>query len=248
MNLFLLGILLFFALSIGLYIFVNAKPATLARAVRAFTTTFAALAGTGLLLTGRIGLAIITVGAAIMALRAFRGGGGSSNYGWPGSGSASPSGQGHSGSTSEIVTDTLAMTLDHQTGDLDGDVLNGIFAGRSLSSLGLQDLLQLLVTCQRDDPRSVPLLETFLDRHQPDWRSHVAGDQGSHGQYDAGPSADTEMDKATACSILDVPPTASVEEIKDAHRRLMNKLHPDHGGSSYLAAQLNQAKEVLLRR
>ncbi|MGI9491235.1 MAG: DnaJ domain-containing protein [Geminicoccaceae bacterium] len=247
MNLFLVGMLFFIALSIGLYIFVKAKPATLARAIRTFTTTFAALAGTGLLLTGRIGLAIITVGAAIMALRAFRGGG-SGQYGWTGSGGASPSGQGPFGSTSEIVTDTLAMTLDHQTGDLDGDVLNGMFAGRSLSSLGLQDLLQLLMTCQRDDPRSVPLLETYLDRHQPDWRSHVAGDQGGHGHHDGMHRTGTEMDEATACSILNIPPTASVEEIKDAHRRLMNKLHPDHGGSSYLAAQLNQAKEVLLRR
>jgi len=247
MNLFLTGTLLFVILSLCLYVFVNAKPATLARAIRTFTTTFAALAGTGLLLTGRFGLAIVTVGAAIMALRAFRGGG-SNQYGWTGSGSASPSGQSSSGSSSEIVTDTLAMTLDHQTGDLDGDVLNGVFAGRSLSSLGLHDLLQLLLACQRDDPRSVPLLETYLDRQQPDWRSHVAGDEGGQGPYDERRGADTEMDEATACSILNIPPTASVEEIKGAHRRLMNKLHPDHGGSSYLAAQLNQAKEVLLRR
>ena len=248
MNPFLLGMLLFLVLSVGLYIFVNASPATLARAVRTFTTTFAALAGTGLLLTGRIGLAVVTVGAAIMALRAFRGGG-SGSSGWPGAGHSSASGPGRSGSSSEIVTDTLAMTLDHQTGDLDGDVLSGPYAGRSLSSLGLQDLMQLLMTCQRDDPRSVPLMETYLDRHQPDWRSHVAGDQGSHGGDDErGGRAETGMDVATACSILDVPPTASPKEIKEAHRRLMNKLHPDHGGSSYLAAQLNQAKDVLLRR
>lgn len=246
MNPFLAGMLLLMILSIGLYTFVNVQPATLARAIRTFTATFAALAGTGLLLTGRIGLAIITVSAAIMALRALRSVG-SNHYGWTGSGSASQSGKGRPGKTSEIITDMLAMTLDHQTGDLDGDVLKGSFSGRSLGSLGLQDLLQLLMDCQRDDPRSVPLLETYLDRHQPDWRSHVSDGKADHEQHDQRQASDTTMDKATACSILNISPTASVDEIKDAHRRLMNKLHPDHGGSSYLAAQLNQAKDVLLR-
>ncbi len=247
MNLFLASVLLLVILGFCLHMFVRAQPATLARAIRTFTATFAALAGTGLLLTGRIGLAIITVGAAIMALRALRNNG-SSGYGWAGTGGTSASGQSHPGKTSEIVTDMLSMTLDHQTGDLEGDVLKGPFIGRSLSSLGLQDLLQLLMDCQRDDPRSVPLLETFLDRHQPDWRHYVAGDQGDNRQGQSGPASGTAMDRETACSILDIAPTASDEEIKEAHRRLMNKLHPDHGGSSYLAAQLNQAKDVLLRR
>lgn len=247
MSPFLAVLLLLLISGICLYTFVSVQPATLARAIRTFTATFAALAGTGLLLTGRIGLAIITVSAAIMALRALRSHG-SSGYGWPGSGSASPSGQSRSGKNSEIVTDMLAMTLDHQTGDLDGDVLKGSFAGRSLGSLGLQDLLRLLMECQRDDPRSAPLLETYLDRHQHEWRSHVHGDQADGQRADEGQASNTTMDQATACSILNVSPTASADEIKDAHRRLMNKVHPDHGGSSYLAAQLNQAKDVLLGR
>lgn len=242
MSPFLLGLLLLVILSLALYIFVNVQPATLARAIRSFTAAFAALAGTGLLLSGRIGLAIITVSAAIMALRALRSGG-PSGYGWGGSDNASQSGQ--AGKMSEIVTDMLAMTLDHRTGELDGDVRKGPFAGRSLGSLGLQDLLNLLMDCQRNDPRSVPLLETYLDRQQPDWRQHIGDDQA---QYEEGRASDTTMDEATACSILDVSPGASADEIKEAHRRLMNKLHPDHGGSSYLAAQLNRAKDVLLRR
>lgn len=242
-------ILLCLLVLLGLYIFVSVKPATLARAIRTFTTTFAALAGTGLLLTGRFGLALITLIAAMMALRALRTG--SLSGGWttgaPGGFSNSPGG-GPGGKTSDIATDMLAMQLDHRTGDLDGEVLQGRFAGRSLESLGLQDLIALLIECQRDDPRAVPLLETYLDRRYPDWRQQTGA--GSDGQErDDGAAASTDvMDVATACRILDVPPGATDDEIKAAHRRIMNKVHPDHGGSSYLAAQLNQAKDVLLGR
>jgi len=246
MNLFLASTLLLLILGLCLYVFVRVNPATLASAIRAFTTTFAILAGTGLLLAGRIGLAMITISAAIMALRAFRTSGAPRKR-WTGSGPSS-FGQSEPGKTSEVVTEMLAMTLDHQTGDLDGEVLKGSFAGRTLVSLGLQDLLRLLLECRRDDPQSVPLLETYLDRQQPDWRLHADEDQTSDDAYGRHPTSHETMDRATACSILNVSPTAGVDEIKNAHRQLMNKLHPDHGGSSYLAAQLNQAKDVLLKR
>ena len=230
------------AILLGLYVFINVKPGTLVRAIRTFTTTFAALAGTGLLLTGRFGLALVTFIAATAAIRALRGnviGGG----GWQGN-SGGTTGAG--GQASEIQTDTLSMRLDHRTGDLDGEVLRGRFAGRQLETLGIQDLLSLLLDCQRDDPRSVPLIETYLDRKHPDWRGLTGGDHDAdHGQRRSGQGG---MDIATACQILNVPEDATADEIKAAHRHLMNKLHPDHGGSSYLAAQLNEAKDVLLER
>jgi DnaJ domain len=232
----LLGVVL---LGLGLLAarsFIQANPASLAQGVRAFIAAFSALASTGLLFTGRFGLALITIGATFMAVRAMR--------------RSAVSGLGEFGSrasgeqSSEVVTDSLRMQLDHTTGELDGEVLKGPFAGRSLGSLGLAELLELLVDCRREDPRSVALLETYLDRRQPDWRAHVAGDQaGGPGQPAGG-----AMDEATACSILGLSPGASADEIKAAHRRLMTKLHPDHGGSSYLAAQLNQAKDLLLSR
>jgi len=217
--------------------FVQARPAQLAQGVRAFLAAFSALASTGLLFTGRFGLALITIGATFMAIRAMsRASAGAGGFGTQGPGQQS----------SEVVTDMLRMELDHRTGELDGEVLGGRFGGRSLASLGLSDLLELLAECQREDPRSVALLETYLDRRAPDWRSHVAGDAGG-GQADA--AADSgAMDEATACSILGLDPGASAEDIKAAHRRLMTKLHPDHGGSGYLAAQLNQAKDYLLSR
>ena len=144
-----------------------------------------------------------------------------------------------------MTTDTLRMELDHRTGELDGEVLRGRFGGRTLASLGLTDLLELLAECQREDPRSVALLETYLDRRAPDWRSHVAAAPAAARRRDRRAGV---MDEATACSILGLAPGASADEIKAAHRRLMTKLHPDHGGSSYLAAQLNQAKDYLLNR
>jgi DnaJ domain len=205
--------------------------------VRAFLAAFSALASTGLLFTGRFGLAVIAIGATFVAIRAMsRAGAGVGGFG------GGPSGAQQS---SEVTTDSLRMELDHRTGELDGEVLRGRFAGRQLASLGLSDLLELLAECQREDPRSIPLLETYLDRRAPDWRG-AAG--GAGGEEAAAPGAAGAMDEATAWSILGLAPGADAEEIKAAHRRLMTKLHPDHGGSSYLAAQLNQAKDLLLGR
>jgi hypothetical protein len=232
----LLGALL---LGVGLFAargFIRASPARLAQGVRAFIAAFSALASTGLLFTGRFGLALITIGATVMAIRAMV----RSSTGGLGHFGGSTGGQ----QSSEVNTGSLSMQLDHTTGELEGEVLRGPFAGRSLDSLGLAELLELLADCQREDPRSVALLETYLDRRQPDWRGHVAGEQahGGHQHADTGGA----MDEQTACSILGLSPGANADDIKAAHRRLMTKLHPDHGGSSYLAAQLNQAKDFLL--
>jgi hypothetical protein len=234
----LLGVVL---LGLGLLAarsFIRANPASLAQGVRAFIAAFSALASTGLLFTGRFGLALITIGATFMAVRAMR----RSAVGGLGEFGSRAGGQ----QSSEVVTDSLRMQLDHTTGELDGEVRQGPFGGRSLGSLGLAELLELLAGCQREDPRSVALLETYLDRRQPDWRAHVAGEQAGGPGQQAGVGG--AMDEATACSILGLSPGASADEIKAAHRRLMTKLHPDHGGSSYLAAQLNQAKDLLLSR
>jgi len=237
----LLGIILLGIVLLAARSFVQANPAQMAQGARAFIAAFSALASTGLLFTGRFGLALITIGATVMAIRALRRGSGA--FGGAARGGADR------GRSSEVVTDTLRMELDHATGELEGEVLRGRFAGRWLESMGLSDLLELLAECQREDPRSVPLLETYLDRRQPDWRAHVAGGESPGDDYAGQQQArgTGTMDEATAWSILGLAPGASAEEIKAAHRRLMTKLHPDHGGSGYLAAQLNQAKDTLLR-
>ncbi len=219
--------------------FVQASPAHLAQGMRAFVAAFSALASTGLLFAGRLGFALITIGATFMALRAMsRATSPAGSFGGRSPGQAS----------SEVETDTLRMQLDHRTGELEGEVLRGRFAGRPLASLGVSDLLGLLADCRREDPRSVALLETYLDRRAPDWRRQAAGADAAGGEQARGAGAPPGMDEATAWRVLDLAPGASVAEIKAAHRRLMTKLHPDHGGSSYLAAQLNQAKDFLLSR
>lgn len=240
MGYFILGVVLLAALLLLANLFTRAKPGQLAQGFRAFLAAFSMLAGTGLLFAGRLGLALITLGAAVMAVRAMKrapGGFAGGFGGWA---------EGSAPSASTVTTDTLSMTLDHDSGDLDGEVLQGDYAGRSLASLGLGDLLALLAWCEREDPRSVALLETYLDRRDADWRS--AAGAGSGGGNGPGASAGGMMDEATALSILGLSKGAPPDEIKAAHRRLMTRLHPDHGGSSYLAAQLNQAKDFLLGR
>ena len=206
--------------------FVAMPARDVAHALKTFAAAFAALAGTGLLFTGRFGLALVTLGATAMAVRAL----------WRGPLGADPM-RGDQGSS--VETDLLAMRLDHATGEVDGRVKRGRAAGRELSSLGLSSLLALLAEAARDDPPSVPLLEAYLDRRFPDWRAEEAESQP--------PAGATGMDERTALEILGLQPGATTDEIKAAHRQLMAKLHPDHGGSAYLAAQLNQARDYLLR-
>ncbi len=143
---------------------------------------------------------------------------------------------------STVTTRFLSMELDHATGMMSGRVLEGCFARCSLRDLPLQDLLDLWRECQ-SDAQSVAVLEAYLDRHvEADWRARL---------YDTGPTADPNrvsgaMDQVEAYQILGLQPGASREDIQAAYRRLIQRVHPDHGGSSYLAARLNQARDVLL--
>jgi len=140
------------------------------------------------------------------------------------------------GRTSAVETDYLRARLDHDSGAMTGDVLKGVFAGRRLEALSDADLLALLAECRDADPRGAAILEAYLDRGQgAEWRE---------GEPNAGPGASMTRDEAL--EILGLAPGASAGAIKEAHRDLIRKLHPDHGGSTYLAAKINQAKDLLL--
>ena len=134
------------------------------------------------------------------------------------------------------------MELDHATGVMSGWVLKGRFARRSLQDLPLLDLLDLWRECQID-AQSMAVMEAYLDRHSgADWREQA---QAAHRATDSGKESGT-MDSMEAYQILGLQPGASREEVQAAYRRLIQRVHPDHGGSSYLAARLNQARGVLL--
>lgn len=145
--------------------------------------------------------------------------------------------------SSAVESAFLTMTLDHDTGHLDGDVVKGAYTGRKLSGLAFEDLMKLLGETQSDG-ESMALLESFLDRAHPDWRarSHEAGSAGS-----PPPSAASGLSEDEALLILGLAKGASPEDIKSAYRRLMTQLHPDRGGSDYLAAKINAAKDLLLK-
>ena len=141
---------------------------------------------------------------------------------------------------STVATDDLRMTLEHDSGDMDGEVLRGSLRGSRLSELDLDALRTLRADFAAAD--SLQLLDAYLERRFPGWQG--AGEQTSDGQR-APPSA-PPMDEAQALQVLGLAPEATRDEVVDAHRRLMQKMHPDRGGTDYLAATLNQAKDVLL--
>ena len=145
------------------------------------------------------------------------------------------------GPTSRVRSRFLDMTLYHNTGDLTGRVVAGPYARQSL---GKMDLAQLTAMIPTFDAESVSLLESFLDRRFPAWREHA---QGNAAGGQSRPPTGGKMTDEEAYQILGLQPGAGRDEISRAHRALMKKLHPDQGGSTYLAARVNEAKDTLLR-
>jgi hypothetical protein len=233
------GIALLGCLLLVAKILVSADPAKLGRFVGWFAAGLG-LAGAGALLIGliasdRLGPALAVAGGlAPLVIRGRtlwrRHHGGATTAG---------------GQASEVETDLLRMKLDHDTGSMSGQVRHGPFAGRRIEDLGQDELIALWRQCVAEDESGARLLETYLDRLRPDWRQAASGGAGGGSSSGAGASSDV-MTREQAYAILDLAPGASDEEVKEAHRRLMMKLHPDHGGSTFLAAQINRAKEFLL--
>ncbi len=146
---------------------------------------------------------------------------------------------------SEVHTAYLQMTLNHKSGEISGQVLKGKFKGALLSNMVLGEIVELLETCRADDPQSVALLESYLDRIEgPDWRARTGTSQKDKAR--AGSAQQSGMTREEALETLDLQPDATAAQIKEAHHRLMMKMHPDQGGSTYLASKINQAKDILL--
>jgi hypothetical protein len=217
------------------YLFVNADPARLARGLKVTGIVIAVLAVATLAISpasGRLSALLIPVAMmmpALVHLRTFL-----DRYRTPAA-----------GQTSTVATPFLRMTLDHDTGSMTGTILRGRFSGMRVEELGGADLLALLRECRAEDEEGARLLEAYLDRVRPDWRDELAGERPG-GSGGGARSAGGDMTVEEAYAILGLAPGADAEAIKEAHRRLMVKLHPDHGGSDYLATKINRARDVLL--
>lgn len=235
---FFLGLALLVGGVLGLRWLTTADPGTLARAVKWIGALAIAALVVFLAVTGRFGWAIGAAMALLPWFLRFRlAARMAKNY-------ARAAGGAPSGRTSDVETRFVRMTLDHDSGDLDGEVVDGPFAGRRLSGMPLGDLVALLQHCWTEDSQSAQVLESYLDRAHPEWREQARAG-AADGGGGAGPGTGA-MTADEAYRVLGLEPGADEAEIKAAYHRLIAGLHPDKGGSTYLAAQINEAKRVLL--
>jgi hypothetical protein len=213
--------------------FSKADPEQAARVLRYVGGAAALLLAVFLLVRGQIGaaLSIGLLGFGVLGYVSL----------WPASFGGRT--QKSTGRVSRVRTAFLEMELEHDTGAMRGRVLNGRHQGASLDELDVKTLIGLLGEIDED---SRSLLTAYLDRRKPHWREHAADDDT--GENRSHIRRNGKMTDEEAYQILGIQPGAPAEEIARAHRSLIKKLHPDQGGSTYLAAQINQAKEVLLRR
>jgi hypothetical protein len=240
-----LGIALLAGILLILRWFVATEPKTLVRLgiwiiLGVVTMLTVLLAATGRL-QWIIATGMILLPWLVPLIRAARRKGGAGN-GMSGGGSR----------TSTVETRFLRMLLDHDSGELDGTILEGPLAGSRLSETGLADLLDLLVLSRHNDRQSAQVLEAYLDRAHPGWRVHAEASGSASGNGSPQDGRDGahcgRMTPQEAYDILGLEPGADENAIKRAHHRLIANLHPDKGGTNYLAAKVNEARRVLLGR
>jgi hypothetical protein len=224
----LVGLGVLMAVLLGLKVFVRANPALLAQKLRLFGGLILVAFSVLLLMRGQAHVALLLLAVGIPVLIAGTGGRLSGRNKAP-------------GQTSQVKTALVLAQLDHDTGAMTGTILHGPFAGRALDSLGIAELQSLLTGCRDTDTESAALLEAYLDQAHPKWRETRTAAGGGAPSGETGP-----LTPAEARKILGVGPEATAETIRAAWREAMKRNHPDQGGSGYIAAKINEAKDVLL--
>ncbi|QPF82276.1 DnaJ domain-containing protein [Bradyrhizobium genosp. L] len=232
------GVIAVVVLYSALQMFRAANPAVLARAIKIVggVLALAVAAFTGIRGELAVAIPLGIFGAGLLGWSPF-GTTGLPNFGGLFGGGA----QRTAGQSSRVRSHYLDMSLDHSSGVLKGRIVDGPQAGHMLDEF---DLAQLLAMVPSFDAESVALLESYLDRRFPAWRQDAQGNRAG-GQRRA--TATGKMTEEEAYQILGLQPGASREDVTRAHRTLMKKLHPDQGGSTYLAARVNEAKDTLFR-
>src|SRR5271169_1785236 len=231
---FIIGLILLFLLLSAIKQFARMDTAAAARLVRHGGGVLGMIGALLLLLRGRIGLA-----AAVAGMVATFAGWRTTGAGWS---SLRNAGLGaRPGRASTARSAMIEMQLDHDSGLMTGSVHAGAYAGRALETLARPELLILRQELARDDPDGVSLLEAYLDRRFAGWREADQGQRQGRGGSGA-------MSRREAFEVLGLAEGSSAADIIRAHRTLMKKFHPDHGGSTTLAARVNQAKDVLMQR
>ena len=143
---------------------------------------------------------------------------------------------------SSIQTNHLSATLDHGSGYIDGEIIEGPHKGWLLSEFSIMQLEDLLAHYQTEDEESAELLEAYIDQRRQQ------ADQNSEQQRSANRAASDQSARAEALAILGLDEGSTEDEVVAAHRSLIQKLHPDRGGNDFLAAKINQAKDILLNK
>lgn len=146
---------------------------------------------------------------------------------------------------SSFTSSWVKIFIHRPSGVVDGEVLQGDYRGRRLSSLKRSDLDRLLESLRQHDRKGFLLLQSYLImRFRQSAQGQPAGEQPAGEQ----PTMNKGMDREEALRILGLSEGADEEAVKAAHKQLMQKLHPDRGGSTYLSAKVNEARDFLLKR
>ncbi len=216
------------ALAVGLYFLArgfSANPAQAWQSLWAVLGATAAAVAAFFLITGRPAYSVVAILVSLALLIVW--------FAARSSASRTPN-------LSDVTTRLLRLQLDHATGVVSGDILDGPFVGRRIESLRVEELFDLYRYCLKEDEPSARLVEAFLDRTAPRWRERFEG------EAQAATSGAMPMNRSEALATLGLGPDPTTDEIRTAHRRLMQQHHPDRGGDAETAARINRAREVLL--